>query len=1170
MQRIEIVKHLAIWFIVVVASQLPFRLSAQETDTALNKHLQEIVNDCYQRFQTLSSQGNDTTGIGVFQLLLEEYYQAIRNPATQAMAEDHIDPWFPFIALGITYRTLQSSRMDALYRFVRSYYTNKEVKKYQAYWGFLEQYYMYNANQQYLSYALQTAEEMIRITEEAGDTTLLTSVSYYYAANIYVMMNDVAEVERNIEQAYNSGKNYAEKESNLALYYNYASALAMRAKLLVSRGQQQQAITLMEEVCEKVKNRFTEISTQYVSALMSKADILSSCSRTDEAIIIIDSIESLGEKLPADFQPFWENVKGQLTVARQSLQHTIVEDQDLEDKSSQELLQIVTNSIQSANHEKAIAAGRLWMENAERESQPNFTIYNQLLQQLIICYIDANKYDGAQAMLGHAEGFYRLRNNSDPLSIRSIYLLYGDLYKSISDGQKAIDYYNRSKLMYEQAGDFGAAYKVLILKMFFTYVSIGELVYARLFGEELVEILDRMTINGNETMAQEATIYRSQISAVYQMMGYDEKTANNIVGLDDTFIIDESTPFFTEGLMSQALAKLKQKNLSEVISILKRIPEEKKKKMNANTRYYLEMLQIVCEVLEKDTSAIQHVANANELTRLDIFNVFTTFSEAERAALWERQAMMLNTTNGTLAYHFQDRPQTAAIAYDNALFVKNMLNTSTSLVRKLVRQSGNSELQANYKRIIALKEHIKSHSVPIDSIDIYRQQVNQAERDIISQLGRQKQLLERQFLHFGDVRRLLGKKDVAIEFVKFDDFSDELDQMIGENSNNNCIYAAIVLRYNDNTPHFITLCKQEDLDRIWGNVIHTDTALINKQYAIDNSDLYQMVWKPFVSLLNDGDNIYFSPTGLLNRINFYALSDGYRRLSDRYGLFQVSSTVNIDQLRNHSIQDYKDAVVYGGIDYKMSEEEMIQAAVPYGRNVDTDYVVELLAERSIHNTRGAINILPGTLVEAEAIHNVLQGQHLPVKLLQGAHANEESFKDMDGQSPSIIHIGTHGFMLSTYDDLREHQGFLESIRSVNIKASAMEMSGLLMAGSYNAWWKGHTPQGINDGILTAAEISRLDLSNTRLMVLSACETGLTQNTQADELGLKRGLKNAGVDTIVMSLWEVPDKATSLLMTSFYTALTQGTERHQALLDAQEEVRQKFPLPYYWAGFIIID
>ena len=115
---------------------------------------------------------------------------------------------------------------------------------------------------------------------------------------------------------------------------------------------------------------------------------------------------------------------------------------------------------------------------------------------------------------------------------------------------------------------------------------------------------------------------------------------------------------------------------------------------------------------------------------------------------------------------------------------------------------------------------------------------------------------------------------------------------------------------------------------------------------------------------------------------------------------------------------------------------------------------------------------------------------------------------------------------------------------------------------------------IDDDILTAFEISQLDLRKVDMVVLSACETGLGDINSNGIYGLQRGFKKAGVNTILMSLDKVDDESTKLLMVEFYKNLMDGKSKRQSLKDAQKYLRQvdngKYDKPEYSAPFIILD
>ena len=133
-------------------------------------------------------------------------------------------------------------------------------------------------------------------------------------------------------------------------------------------------------------------------------------------------------------------------------------------------------------------------------------------------------------------------------------------------------------------------------------------------------------------------------------------------------------------------------------------------------------------------------------------------------------------------------------------------------------------------------------------------------------------------------------------------------------------------------------------------------------------------------------------------------------------------------------------------------------------------------------------------------------------------------------------------------------------------------SGLLFAGANTALRHQPVPEGMDDGILTARELSTLDLRGLSLVVLSACQTGLGEVSEEGVFGLQRGFKKAGAQTIMMSLWKVADDATATLMTHFYQGLLGGLSKRQAFLKAQSLLRadSRYSAPRFWAAFVLLD
>jgi CHAT domain-containing protein len=224
------------------------------------------------------------------------------------------------------------------------------------------------------------------------------------------------------------------------------------------------------------------------------------------------------------------------------------------------------------------------------------------------------------------------------------------------------------------------------------------------------------------------------------------------------------------------------------------------------------------------------------------------------------------------------------------------------------------------------------------------------------------------------------------------------------------------------------------------------------------------------------------------------------------------------------------------------------------------------ADAGVAESALQFSALPGTADEAKTLAALLPD----ARLYTGAEATEAQLKQL--KSPSILHVATHGFFLRP----RAPRTTAAAARGWAIAApppdsplerdDALVLSGVALAGA-NQRWSGEG----EDGILTALEVAGLDLSGTRLVVLSACETGIGETRNGEGVyGLRRALLLAGSESQVISLWQVADTATRDLMVAFYERLRAGEGRSEALRNAQLTFLRGAPHrvhPFYWASFI---
>jgi len=370
------------------------------------------------------------------------------------------------------------------------------------------------------------------------------------------------------------------------------------------------------------------------------------------------------------------------------------------------------------------------------------------------------------------------------------------------------------------------------------------------------------------------------------------------------------------------------------------------------------------------------------------------------------------------------------------------------------------------------------------------------------------------------------------------------------------------------TPEWIPLCNEKQLEELIKREkeIYSDHDFTQQLYSSEKGAyLYNLVWKPLEKELRDVKTVYYSPSGILYQISFAAIPAGNYLLSDKYDLRLVSSTREILRLKNDKQAKLPQgsAAVYGGLYYDIRNDSLMITA---SRSADmTDYSITQKQELGVRQI-----FLKETVTEAESICQYLTDRKIPVKLYSRRDGNEESFKQLSGTSTGIIHLATHGFFMENIEI--KNNSILQpgGITSKEFQNPLLR-SGLLLGGSNRAWTGENVIEGIEDGILTAEEISHLNLIKTQLVVLSACQTGLGEVKGSEGVfGLQRAFKLAGVETLVMSLWRVQDDATQELMSVFYQQWLSGKTKYEAFANAQKYVREKYKDPFFWAGFVMMD
>ncbi|MBT6458479.1 MAG: CHAT domain-containing protein, partial [Planctomycetaceae bacterium] len=335
---------------------------------------------------------------------------------------------------------------------------------------------------------------------------------------------------------------------------------------------------------------------------------------------------------------------------------------------------------------------------------------------------------------------------------------------------------------------------------------------------------------------------------------------------------------------------------------------------------------------------------------------------------------------------------------------------------------------------------------------------------------------------------------------------------------------------------------------------------------------YEQVWEPIHEAIGDFGYVYLIPDGVLNILPFNALVD----LDDEYLIQSVDLhvlTSGRDLLPNGYKLSQGEYVILAGPDYNSDEvvsKDIIKAAE--GRR---SAALQLGIRGAGGGLRG-LNFapLPGAEKEGRIISDQIVENQAPNEVFFGLEAQEQVLSDIN-QPPEILHLATHGFFLKADDTLRKRLLKLQRGADLHVPPpgdNPLLRAGLAFAGiNANAQFLGDIDT-LNDGVLTALEVLDLNLSGTKLVVLSACETGLGEIHEGEGVyGLRRSFQEAGVAEVVSSLWEVSDAGTQALMTDFYDRILSGVPARDALRQTQLEMMDspEWGYPYIWSAFMIV-
>ena len=501
--------------------------------------------------------------------------------------------------------------------------------------------------------------------------------------------------------------------------------------------------------------------------------------------------------------------------------------------------------------------------------------------------------------------------------------------------------------------------------------------------------------------------------------------------------------------------------------------------------------------------------------------------------------------------------------YNLSLLNRNLILNAAQELRNTVYRTNDTALTSVYEQWITTKQQLAN--IYSGRIYIGKKEVTSLEErsDFLEkEITKRTSLLQKKDLktnNWRPIQQELKPGEAAIEFVEFTYFN-------GKKWTDSTFYMALVLKKKTASPVLIKLFEKRQLQAILNKYSGKNANDVAKGLYTINSPLYNLVWQPLEKELAGTSKIYFAPSGLLHQLSFSAIPSAKQLLSDKYHLVQLNTTAAILDEKNKGIASSEKIMLYGGVEYSVDSSALVNAVQVHHSNS--------VASRSLPDdlSRGEKwNALPGSKKEIDAIEKMGSIKNYRVELTEGIYATEESIKSINGQSsPQVLHIATHGFYSPDPKQNSLSAKFATSGKVFKQSDNPLFRSGLLLAGANNTW-SGKPVHGIEDGILTAYEVSNMYLPNTKLVVLSACETALGDIQGSEGVyGLQRALKMAGAQNLVMSLWKVPDAETAEFMQEFYKHLFNKQPISDAFYRAQTTMKNKYRSePYKWAAWVLI-
>lgn len=514
-----------------------------------------------------------------------------------------------------------------------------------------------------------------------------------------------------------------------------------------------------------------------------------------------------------------------------------------------------------------------------------------------------------------------------------------------------------------------------------------------------------------------------------------------------------------------------------------------------------------------------------------------------------------------------NRPETARLALCVSLQRKGLLLKIASEIQKIVQISSTPELKALARDLQTLQKELaaKTLSGPAgQTADGFQRQLLALEKkrnDLQSKLGAASVAFRNvyQRVEVKDVLSRLGHEFALVEFLTYTDKRGEVLAVVATNDPQQGSRVHLV-------PLGKLLIMKQAISEYRSMIQEEDTEEEDLRDA--GMALYEQIWKPLTPYLKGRRSVYVVPDSILHLLPFDTLIDE----NDQYLVesmdLRILSTAR-ELVAEKLPAAERDIMIFAGPDYDVDTIKDQKKEI-LGRRGAVSNGIRLA---SVGLRSLSFDKLTGAEKEGAAIKKVSDRQQIRSIIYAKRQAEERQLRTIR-KPPRIVHIATHGFFLKPEDSMIRRLLSLQRGARNRLPPpgdNPLLRAGLAFAGiNTNAPFLGDIDTN-NDGILTALEVLKLNLIGTELVVLSACETGVGEIHAGEGVyGLRRAFQEAGVTSVLNSLWPVSDEGTRELMVGFYREYLSGKTTREALKASQlTMLKGEWNHPYYWAAFVVV-